>query len=237
MATAELAFLMEEKENSSPNVKEAELHKAAFQQLVLLSNYLLGDRKAFQEPEEIKTFCERVKYSITVMLREFKELLRGRKVFQKQYTAFATGPQSGTQIFRVEEREGEIGPYLFSWDSKGEETAQDLEKALNELKYHQLAFLSGFRASIKEGTKEILQKIDPARLEAELASQSVSLAGLKIPFKLHPFRKQALWKEYKRRYDELMQEEEQHIEAKFRSHFRQGYVSFMAAKAAGKEEK
>jgi hypothetical protein len=237
VATAELAFLMEEKEKSSPNAKEAELHQAAYEQLVMLSNYLLGDRKTFGEPAEIKTFCERVKYSITVMLREFKELLRGRKLFQKQYTAFATGPQSGTQIFRVEEREGEIGPYLFSWDSRGEETANDLEKALNELKYHQLAFLSGFRTSIKEGTKEILQKIDPAKLETELMGRGVSIAGLKIPFKLLPFRKQALWKEYKRRYDELMQQEEQHLEAKFRTHFRQGYVSFMATKAMGKKEK
>lgn len=235
MAPAELAVTVEEKENSSE--KEAALRQAAYDQLVLLSNYLLADRREFETPADIKTFCERLKYSLSILLREFKELLRGRKLFQRQYAMFASGPASGTQIFRVEEREKEIGPYLFNWDKKEEGTAEDLEKALNELKYHQLAFLSGFRTAVKEGTKEILKSVNPQKIEEELSARPVNLAGLKIPFRLWPFRAKFLWREYQKRYEELTEREEQEIEAKFRPHFRQGYVSFMAAKPTLKEEK
>ena len=258
-ALGETTVLMEEdkKETAPKNEVEnpeqsrrAELHKAAYDQLVVLSNYLIGDKKAFERPEEIKTFCLRLKYSVSVMLREFKELLRGRKLFQKQYAMFASGPSSGTQIFRVEEREKEIGPYLFNWSqtpsaaegsevegqSTQPEVAEDLDKALNELKYHQLAFLSGFRNSVKEGTKELLKKVDPEAIEKELSNGGFRLAGLKIPFKLMPFRHKRLWREFYRRYEELLQEEEQQLEAKFRPHFRQGYIGFMASKSASKVE-
>ncbi|MCI0531351.1 MAG: hypothetical protein L0Y74_05330, partial [candidate division Zixibacteria bacterium] len=168
---------MEEEKKETAEKETAELHKAAYDQLVALSNYLIGDKRTFERPEEIKTFCERLKYATSVMLREFKELLRGRKLFQKQYAMFASGPSSGTQIFRVEEREKEIGPYLFNWSKTPSEVegskvdvAEDLDKALNELKYHQLAFLSGFRTSVKEGTKELLKKVDPEAIEKELSN-------------------------------------------------------------------
>lgn len=210
--------------------RRAELHKAAYDQLVSLSNYLIGDKKAFERPEEIKTFCLRLKYSVSVMLREFKELLRGRKLFQKQYAMFASGPSSGTQIFRVEEREKEIGPYLFNWQNAEAGAAEDLDKALNELKYHQLAFLSGFRTSVKEGTKELLKKVDPETIEKELSN-----GGFR--FKLSPFKHKRLWKEFYKRYEELLQQEEQQLEAKFRPHFRQGYIGFMANKSSSKEDK
>ncbi len=234
------AVLMEEKgpdklADPERSRKEALLHQAAYDQLSELSFYLMGEKKPFERPEQIKTFCARLKFSLTVLLREFKELLKGRKLFQKQYATFATGPQSGTQIFRVEEREREIGPYLFNWD-KPEESAVDLEKALSELKYHQLAFLSGFRASVKEGTRELLRPLDPQAIEAELSRKSVSVAGLKIPFKLAPFKHKLLWREYRRRVEELLHLEDQQLEGKFRPHFRQGYVGFMAAKPESKDE-
>ncbi len=109
--------------------------------------------------------------------------------------------------------------------------AEDLDKALNELKYHQLAFLSGFRTSVKEGTKELLKKVDPEQIEKELSN-----GGLR--FKLSPFKHKKLWKEFYKRYEELLQEEEQQLEAKFRPHFRQGYIGFMASKStSSKEEK
>ena len=221
--------VMEEEKKETAPKEEAELHKAAYDQLVGLSNYLIGDKKAFSSPAEVKTFCERLKYSVSVMLREFKELLRGRKLFQKQYAMFASGPSSGTQIFRVEEREKEIGPYLFQWTNAEAGAAEDLDKALHELKYHQLAFLSGFRTSVKEGTKELLKKVDPEAIERELSN-----GGFR--FKFSPFKHKRLWKEFYKRYEELLQEEEQQLEAKFRPHFRQGYIGFMASKPGTKDE-
>ncbi len=226
----ETAVLMEEEKKAPAEKETAELHKAAYDQLVALSNYLIGDKKAFSNPAEVKTFCERLKYSMSVMLREFKELLRGRKLFQKQYAMFASGPSSGTQIFRVEEREREIGPYLFNWQNAEAGAAEDLDKALNELKYHQLAFLSGFRNSVKEGTKELLKKVDPEAIEKELSNGGLGS-------RLSPFKHKRLWKEFHKRYEELLQEEEQQLEAKFRPHFRQGYIGFMANKSGSKEEK
>ncbi|MGH8004265.1 MAG: type VI secretion system-associated FHA domain protein, partial [Limisphaerales bacterium] len=136
-------------------------------------------------------------------------------------------------------------PYLFNWSktpsgvegqSAAPEVAEDLDKALNELKYHQLAFLSGFRNSVKEGTKELLKKVDPEAIEREISNGGFRLAGLKIPFKLSPFKHKRLWKEFYKRYEELLQEEEQQLEAKFRPHFRQGYIGFMASKPGTKDE-
>ncbi len=222
----ETAVVMKEEKKETAPKEEAELHKAAYDQLVALSNYLIGDKKAFSTPAEVKTFCERLKYSVSVMLREFKELLRGRKLFQKQYAMFASGPSSGTQIFRVEEREKEIGPYLFQWTNAEAGAAEDLDKALNELKYHQLAFLSGFRNSVKEGTKELLKKVDPEVIEKEMSNGG----------KFSLFRHKKLWKEFHKRFEELLQEEEQQLEAKFRPHFRQGYIGFMASKPGTKDE-
>lgn len=218
---------MEEEKQETTDKNTAELHKAAYEQLVALSNYLIGDKKQFEHPEEIKTFCDRLKYSIGVMLREFKELLRGRKLFQKQYAMFASGPSTGTQIFRVEEREREIGPYLFNWQNAEAGAAEDLDRALNELKYHQLAFLSGFRNSVKEGTRELLKKVDPEQIEKEMSNGG----------RFSLFKHKKLWKEFHKRYEELLQQEEQQLEAKFRPHFRQGYIGFMASKSGSKEDK
>jgi len=219
--------------------KELKLRSTAYERFVDLSEHFLGDGARFERDEEIERFCNRIKNSFGILLSAFKNLLKGRKRFQMEYAMYFGMGKSmeGTRIIRTGE-DKDVGKKFFEWDTLDnvEESASEMERALDELKYHQLAFLSGYKRSVKEGTLNAIRPLAPEQLEQELAEEKLSLGPLKIPYSILPGKRGRLYKEYRRRYEDLIREDVQYFEAKFRNAFTGGYVEVMNRKAKAQQE-
>jgi len=218
---------------------ELKLRSAAYDRFVDLSEHFLGDGARFEREEEIERFCNRIKNSFGILLSAFKNLLKGRKRFQMEYAMYFGMGKSmeGTRIIRTGE-DKDVGKKFFEWDTLDnvEESASEMERALDELKYHQLAFLSGYKRSVKEGTLNAIRSLSPEQLEQDLAGEKLSLGPLKIPYSILPGQRGRLYKEYRRRYEDLIREDVQFFEAKFRNAFTGGYVEVMNRKAKAQQE-
>jgi hypothetical protein len=218
---------------------ELKLRSAAYDRFVDLSEHFLGDGARFEREEQIERFCERIKNSFGILMSAFKNLLKGRKRFQMEYAMYFGMGKSmeGTRIIRTGE-DKDVGKKFFEWDTleNVEESSTEMERALDELKYHQLAFLSGYKRSVKEGTLNAIRPLSPEQLEQELAEEKFSLGPLKIPYSVLPWKRGRLYKEYRRRYEDLIREDVQYFEAKFRTAFTSGYVEVMNRKAKAQQE-
>jgi len=219
---------------------ELGLRSAAYDHLADLSDHFLGDGSRLEKEEQIERFCHRIKNSFGILLSAFKDLLKGRKRFQMEYAMYFGMGKSmeGTRIIRTGE-DKDVGRKFFEWDTfeNVEESAAEMERALDELKYHQLAFLSGYKRSVKEGTLNVMRRLSPAELERELAHRKISLGPFSIPYRLLPWKRVLLYNELRRRYEDLAREDVQFFEAKFRSAFTSGYVEVMNRKAKAQQKR
>ena len=219
--------------------RELALRSAAYDHLADLSTHFLGDGARFEKPEQIERFCRRIKNSFAILLGAFKDMLKGRKRFQMEYAMFFGMGKSmeGTRIIRTGE-DKDVGRKFFEWDTleNVEGSAKEMEQALDELKYHELALLSGYKRSTKDGTLNVIARLSPAQLEKELAERKVQVGPLAIPVQLLPGKRGRLYNEYRRRFAELTREDVQYFEGKFRNAFTSGYVEVMKQKAKVQEK-
>jgi len=219
--------------------RELKLRSAAYDHLVDLSDHFLGDGARFEKEEQVARFCRRIKGSFAILMSAFKDLLKGRKRFQMEYAMYFGMGKSmeGTRIIRTGE-DKDVGRKFFEWGTleKVEESSTEMERALDELKYHQLAFLSGYKRSVKEGTLNAIGSLSPVELERELARKRISLGLFSIPYSILPWGRIWLYKLFRRRYEELVREDVQFFEAKFRNAFTGGYVEVMNRKAKAQQK-
>jgi len=219
--------------------QQVELNRIAHDYLVRLAHHFSGEEVVFEGPHEIRTFCERIRKSVAIMVGEFRELLTGRRRFQLEYDLLhaprVTGLDSGggTRILRLGDLHGDLGRYLFYWrstDSKEDAfDNQDLKTAIEELKHHQMALLTGFERSVREGSLEILRQVSPEAIESgDDRSGGVS--------KFNPLRAGQCWREYKKRYADLVSEDAGWFQTKFLPFFREGYREYMWAKKTSQNQ-
>ncbi len=218
--------------------RELQLRSAAYDQLVELSQHFLGDDARFEKEEQMRRFCGRIKSSFAIFLSAFKDLLRGRKRFQMEYAMYFGMGQSmeGTRVIRTGE-DNDVGRKFFEWDTQEnvEDSSNEMARALDELKYHQLAFLSGYKHAVKSGTLNVMGVLSPQKLEENLALKKISLGPIKIQLSIVPWKNGVLYKEYRRRFEDLKHEDVQFFEAKFRTAFTAGYVEVMNRKAKAQQ--
>jgi len=243
----EVARLEAEKRELESRVAELKaetgIHSAAYAALASLSNHFLGEDSRFEKPEQIDRFCSRIKDSFQILLSAFKSLLRGRKRFQMEYAIYFGWDKSmdGTRVIRAGENK-DVGRKFFEWQTMDnfEASSMEIARALDELKYHELALLSGYKKCVKEGTLKVIQPLSPERLRQDLANEKVAWGPLRVPFRLVPFKRAVLYREFSRRYRELVSEDERYFEDKFRNTFRNAYKEVMnlkiQAQQKGKDE-
>lgn len=220
--------------------QQVELNRVAHDYLVRLAHHFSGEEVVFEDPQEIRTFCERIRRSVAIMVGEFRELLSGRRRFQMEYDLLhaprTTGPDSGggTRILRLGDLHGDLGRHLFYWrSSEAKDDAlnnQDLKTAIEELKHHQMALLTGFERSVREGSLEILRQVSPEVIES---GDDGSGAGVS---KFNPLRAGQCWREYKKRYANLVSEDAGWYQARFLPFFREGYREYMWAKKSAENQ-
>lgn len=217
--------------------QQAELNRVAHDYLARLAHHFSNEEVVFEGPQEIRTFCERIRRSIGIMVGEFRELLTGRRRFQLDYDLVpaahsrASGPSGGTQILRLGDLHGDLGRYLFYWRPRKSEDEvsqdQELKTAIEELKHHQMALLTGFEHAVREGSLAVLEHVSPETVETHLFK-----GGRSLFWRLSPFRAGRCWREFRRRFQHLSAEDAGWFQKRFLPSFREGYKEYMWAKIA-----
>ncbi|MEW5875557.1 MAG: type VI secretion system-associated FHA domain protein [Candidatus Zixiibacteriota bacterium] len=221
--TAELTRLREE---NAELRRQVEMNRTAHDYLVRLAHHWSNQDVEFEGPEQIRAFCERIKRSVGLLVREFKELLSGRKEFQREYALHSLGAGEGTQMIRLGDLHGDLGLYLFDWrvSAAADDDAGGLRTSIDELKHHQMALLTGYEHSVREGTLEVLRAIAPETIEQEVSGGVMG--------KLNPFGAGKLWEAYKKRYAELTAEDGGWFQSRFLPSFQRGYREYMWSRKA-----
>jgi len=204
----------------APESTEAQRHKLAYDYLVRLAHRFSGEEISALDTEEIRQFCERIRRSVEIMVDEFRSLLSGRRQFQEEFSLTTVAPAEGdvgaTRIFRRGDIHGDLGKLLFNWrqDQAAESDERKLREAIEELKYHQMALLTGFRRSIKAGTVAVLDEISPESISEQGGGVLGAISG-------------GNWKKYTKRYQELIDEDASWYQRRFMTAFREGYLDYV----------
>lgn len=236
-----LSFLRAALEKSDGASHDAVLY------LERLAHHFSGEDVHFDEPSQIRAFCDRLRRSVSLLVEEFQELLAGRKKVQNDWSLYSSTASGGDQALmtrdiRLGDVHGELGQMLFDWrhPEATEEAVAGLKKSLEELKHHQLATMAGYERSVAEGARSLLDSLDPASVEREslgiTENQGVkSGGGLK---RFLPFRGCFVWRSYKKRFSQIASEDARWYQRQFLPAFRQGYRDYMISRSstAGKHK-
>lgn len=171
------------------------------------------------------SFSSHFTNTIDVLLETFGKLIQGFLHFRQEffgitiYHSIPTGSLS------------ELKEYLFNPGISSEEEKKRLNllnEEIQKLLTHQLGLLEGYQTSITEGSKSLLQSLDPELIEKELQSKQKS--GLDIGRILPITQKSKILDTIKENYQKYMSDP-YHIEKKyFRPAFMKGYQIRLSSK-------
>ncbi len=153
----------------------------------LLSLPKNGELRPIALPETPPADEERLEQVVRVLLQLFFKLSSGRSSFLSEFivrtvvrTSDGLPVQSGSddEVFRY------FSDSTLS-DKEFAERMALLKKEADQIVLHMLGILEGYRRSVEEGTRRILQRVDPNRLEEDLPDTFVlrffpPLADLKL---------------------------------------------------------
>jgi hypothetical protein len=206
-----------------------------------LAHHFSGEDVHFEDPSQIRAFCERLRRSVNLLVAEFQELLAGRKKIQNDWALFST-PMSRddqglmTRDVRLGDLHGDLGRILFDWrhPEVDPQEAAGLRHALDELKHHQLATMAGYDRSVAEGARALLDSLDPESVEREYFGISEvptgkNRGGMK---RFIPFRGYFLWQSYRKRFSQIQSEDARWFQRQFLPAFRQGYRDYMVSRSS-----
>jgi predicted component of type VI protein secretion system len=206
-----------------PTADVSPIQQTSHDYLTRLAHYFSGEEVTFESPDQIRAFCERIRRSVMIMVSELRQLLSGRRQFQEEFSMVSSRAVDddigATRMIRRGDIHGDLGKFLFDWRAQattGQHT-KALETAIDELKHHQMALLSGFRHSLKEGTRAVLEEMSPETI----AHGGSSLGAI------NPFRHASQWSRYAKRYDEILNEDIGWYQDRFLRAFREGYLEYM----------
>jgi hypothetical protein len=219
--------------------EQLELNRTAYDYLVRLAHHFSGEEVSFDSPEQIRAFAERIKRSVGILVREFKELLSGRKKIQRDWSLYSSsaggdGVSDGTAFIRSADLHGDLGRHLFDWKSTSldSDVAEGLKTAIDELKHHQLALMAGYERCVQDGCLAVLEDVAPEALDAEFVAggHGVEPSAGFIWRRWIPFRGLILWHRFAQRHREITSEDAHWFQSRFLPLFRQGYKEYMWAR-------
>lgn len=161
---------------------------------------------------------------IEVLLKFFVKLIQARRQFRLEFIG-ETMIRSTKSFSLLNCTYDELKNYLFDpgiTPAEQQKRIDQIKAVADEVMLHQISLLHGYKASVKLGTKQLLDRVNPEALKAHLAQKKVNLAGIQIPYRYLPIINiYKLVKCYDDAYHELNQEDQSIIEKKY---FRPGYV-------------
>lgn len=167
-----------------------------------------------------------------VLLEAFATLIQGFLQFRQEFfgvTIYHTLPVGSLK---------ELKEYLFTPDISTEDEKKRLtllKEETQKLLSHQIGLLEGYRSSITDGSKSLLQSLDPVIIEKELEAKNAKAGGINIA-KVLPFSQKAKVLDLiKENYSKYMNDI-YHVEKKyFRPAFMKGYQKRISASQKNNE--
>jgi type VI secretion system protein ImpI len=161
-----------------------------------------------------------------ILIETFASLIQGFLQFRQEFfgvTIYHTMPVGSLK---------ELKEFLFTPDISPEEEQKRialLKEETQKLMTHQIGLLEGYRTSITEGSKGLLQSLDPVTIEKEMQIKNQQAGGLN-PGKILPFLQKAkVLDVIKENYSKYMSDL-YHVEKKyFRPAFMKGYQKRISA--------
>lgn len=220
--------------------------KSSAQQPELKSEIKIQETPKYESLSEIKNVNESPSVSLPpeyyfsshfsnttdVLLEAFATLIQGFLQFRQEFfgvTIYHTLPVGSLK---------ELKEYLFTPDISPEDEKKRLsllKEEAQKLLSHQIGLLEGYRSSITDGSKSLLQSLDPVLIEKELDAKNAKAGGINIG-KVLPFSQKAkvldLIKEnYSKYLNDIY-----HVEKKFfRPSFMKGYQKRISASQKNNE--
>jgi predicted component of type VI protein secretion system len=202
----------------------------------ILGGYLGGDRamptvamlgKDSSELDILSNY-ERVRDFIDATVEFLTKLIQARVKFRQEFLneTIVKSKSFSLDSCTPEELKG------FLFDAKlspgdGLKRTEALAVVLEELLLHQLSLLEGYKAGVNEGTKRLLDRMNPVRLSEQLAEKKIHLGVVEIPVISVPILKLSkLIQIYNEVYRELTTEDQAVIEERyFRPSYKRSYYN------------
>jgi len=202
----------------------------------LLGGYLGGER-AMQTVAmlgkdtsdlDILSNYDRLRKLIDTMLEFLTKLIQARVKFRQEFLneTIVKSKSFSLDSCTPDELKGFLFDARLSLED-GQKRAEALAVVLEELLLHQLSLLEGYKAGVNEGTKRFLDRMNPVRLNEQLAEKKIHLGVIDIPVKSVPILKLSrLIQIYSEVYRELTAEDQSVIEERyFRPSYKRSYYN------------
>jgi len=172
------------------------------------------DLKAPQTSDSIQSL-------IDILLGHFVKLIQAYRNFRVEFLGETDVQAISIYRYSVEE----LKNFFFDPSNLPQDSLKrikQIEAISEELMLHQISLLEGYKASVIEGAKLILEKINPDVLKKQLANKKLALGRITIRYALFPVLKVfKLVQLFSATHQELSREDQSIIEAKY---FRHRYI-------------
>jgi len=159
-----------------------------------------------------------------IVLNLFLKLIQARRQFRMEFIGETMIKSSKTfSIYSC--TLDEFKEWLFDPAVPVQERQTRMQRILkmgDELMVHQISLLDGYKSSVKDGTRQFLEKLDPKAIQQYLRNKKIKLGPIQIPYGNFPVLGGLLFrKAYFDLFKELAREDQSIIEKKY---FRPSYV-------------
>ena len=208
---------------------EFESYKICYEGMMEIAGKYLDDPGVLKDPARARQFFNQVNVILGILMNSLAVAVKGRKQFEEEFDVEAT------QIFswkpnpiKFAQDEQEVGKYLL--DSKGDESsaekaALDLEEVFQDLALHQMGLMAGFKRCLQG----LLAQLDPRTLQKESAAE-IQSGPLKIARSFPPVSNWLAWNQYRKKHQELSEQEVKTFETILGPEFAKGYLSIQKKK-------
>jgi hypothetical protein len=172
-----------------------------------------------------------------VLLQAVMKLVRGQLSFRSEFLGMTVLKETGPIPVDFPTIDEAVQYFVNPALPEKEAAARlgSLQRATEQIILHVIGVLEGYRQSVEEGSKALLQRTDPSLLRKELLNKNFRLGPLEIPYRLLPFLlPSGILQLATKRHHDLVLEDRGVLEKRY---FRPGFVhGYEACIAQGPKE-
>lgn len=193
-----------------------------------------GKSGASMTPGQLGEVFDRAAKTLDILLQAALKLMHGRLNFRDRYIDEQQAAKPADALLHRAHSADELKAFVFTAslsEAEFSERLRALKRELVQLSFHQLALLNGYRACVSEGSRKLLEEVEPDTLQHEAERRRIQIGSWQLPNPLAPLlaRGQSFLL-YRRRYNDLLQEDRSYLFEKiFHPGFMRGYQACMDA--------
>ncbi|VAX32926.1 hypothetical protein MNBD_NITROSPIRAE01-1402 [hydrothermal vent metagenome] len=209
--------------------READACREAYEGLLKIAGTYFDENDAVQTPEGVARLMQRMDQVMSVMFASLADALKGRRQFEQEFDVEATRILSWRFNPVKECDSGEkIGAYLFDWEKEPsiEQGITNLKEGFGDLALHHLGLIAG----LNESLRGLLDQLLPDTFEVESQKPGAVSVWMRPFIRFEPFRSWAAWKQFRKKYKTLREEEVKTFETILGPYIVKGYLSVQKQK-------